>query len=171
MSLSSSFLFLQASQTLGAGNARDSPRQARGERNSRWRWEPFGKRRVSIPPGTGWPLRLLPPAPSAPSPGASPALPGALPGCRPAGGGLLVRSHLNLRGFFVLVCFLTGERVGGTRDTRHEALQPRAPGTIPAEGGCPLGSRRLQPGVPDRPFGDGRRPGAAGRRLQLPRSP
>lgn len=42
MSLSSSFLFLQASQTLGAGNARDSPRQARGERNSRWRWEPFG---------------------------------------------------------------------------------------------------------------------------------
>lgn len=72
MSLSSSFLFLQASQTLGAGNARDSPRQARGERNSRWRWEPFGNRRVfqpSNPPSQT--LRLLPP----PRPAQAPALP------------------------------------------------------------------------------------------------
>lgn len=64
MSLSSSFLFLQASQTLGAANASNSPRQTRGERNSRWRWEPFGIRQLSI--SSSQSLLLLPPAPKLP---------------------------------------------------------------------------------------------------------
>lgn len=144
MSLSSSFLFLQASQTLGAGNASNSPRQTRGERNSRWRWEPFGKRQLSIPSPQS--LLLLPPAPELPEHFVAP-----YPAADPLQGSRWAFKVTPRPKVFVLTGEKSARGVGREVETRHTALQLRAIATTLSQGDRPSGCRAAP--VPNpRPF-------------------